>query len=497
MTGLIIVLSIILLAVVVVQIGKVNELASTIRKDEDGEERSNNKQAIWMLVFGVLFFVFCVWTADYYTNWMLGYGPHQAASEHGGQLDSLFQVTLWLTGVVFVITHIALFWFTYKFRGRKGNKAIFMPHNNTLELVWTGIPAIVMTFLVIKGLVAWNAVMSDVSPDEEVINIEATGWQFAWNLRYPGADGEIGVKNFKLIKPGSNELGQDWTDPRNHDDFMADELVLPVGKKVRVSITARDVLHNFDLPHFRVKMDAVPGIPTYFIFTPSITTEEYRQQLRGYPEYQAPADPEDPESEPLWKAFNYELACAELCGKGHYSMRRVVRIVSEEEYKQWLGQQKSHYLTNVHNTDDDPLKGMIVDAEKAYRTAELENLVSNAISATIDADKIVRLDYVFFKTGSAELDDKSMFELDNVIAELNKYPEVQIELAGHTDNVGDDDINQTISSDRAKAVYDYLMGNGVDESRLSYKGYGETVPLESNDTEEGRSVNRRTELKIL
>ena len=497
MTGLIIVLSVVLLAVVIVQIGKVNELASALRKDDDGEERSNHRQAVWMLIFGVLFFGLAIWSADHYTNWMLGYGPHESASEHGGKLDSLFNVTLMFTGVVFVITHIALFWFTYKYRGRKGQKALFMPHNNTLELVWTGVPAIVMTFLVIKGLVAWNEVMTDIGPDEEVIHIEATGWQFAWNLRYPGPDGELGVKNFKLIKPGVNELGQDWTDPRNHDDFMADELVLPVGKKVRVSITARDVLHNFDLPHFRVKMDAVPGIPTYFIFTPSKTTEEYRQQLRAYPEYQAPSDPEDPESEPLWKAFNYELACAELCGKGHYSMRRVVRIVSEAEYEQWLSQQKSHYLSAVHNTDDDPLKGMIVEAEKTVRTAELASLISNAVAATIEADKVIRLDYVFFKTGSAELDEKSMFELDNIVAQLEKYPEVQVELAGHTDNVGDDDINQTISNDRAKSVYDYLIGKGVDEGRLSYKGYGETMPLESNDSEEGRRINRRTELKIL
>ena len=86
---------------------------------------------------------------------------------------------------------------------------------------------------------------------------------------------------------------------KNHDDIHVDEIVLPKGKKVRVRITARDVLHNFYLPHFRVKMDAIPGIPTYFIFTPEMTTEEYRQNLKEYPEYQALSDPEDPSSDPL------------------------------------------------------------------------------------------------------------------------------------------------------------------------------------------------------
>lgn len=497
MTSLIIILSVALLAIVLVQIGKVNELASAIRKDEDQEERNNTTQAVWMLIFGAAFLILCVVSAMYYNNWMLGYGPHNSASEHGGNLDYLFNVTLLFTGVVFILTHIALFWFTYKYKGEKGRKALFMPHNNTLELVWTGIPAIVMTFLVVKGLVAWNDVMADVQPDEEVINIEATGWQFAWNLRYPGPDGELGVKDFRLIEPGINDLGQDWTDPRNHDDFNADELVLPVGKKVKVNITARDVLHNFDLPHFRVKMDAVPGIPTYFVFTPSITTEEYRQELKKYPEYHALSDPDDPESDPLWKSFNYELACAELCGKGHYSMRRVVRVVSEQEYEQWLTQQNSHYLTTVHNTESDPLAGMIVDAEKNVRIAQFNNLLENAISSEVASDKVIRLEYVFFKTGSAQLDEKSMFELDNVAEQLNKYPEVNVELAGHTDNVGDPDNNLSLSQERAQVVLSYLTNKGVSSERLSSKGYGESNPIESNDSEEGRATNRRTELIVL
>ena len=113
--------------------------------------------------------------------------------------------------------------------------------------------------------------MSDT--DEYYIEVEATGQQFAWIMRYPGADNKLGTKNFRLIG-ATNELGMDWEDPKSHDDVIssaAGEIVkLPLGKEVRVRITSKDVLHNFDLPHFRVKMDAVPGLPTYFKFTPVI-----------------------------------------------------------------------------------------------------------------------------------------------------------------------------------------------------------------------------------
>ena len=268
----------------------------------------------------------------------------------------MFNLTLLFTGIVFVLTQILLFYFAYKYSGKTGRKALFMPHDNKLEVLWTVVPAVVMTLLVISGLDAWNEVMADVKEGEEYIEIEATGYQFAWHLRYPGPDGKLGSRDYKKIN-AFNPIGQDWTDEKNWDDLHPSEIVLPVGKKVRVRITSRDVLHNFFLPHFRMKMDAVPGMPTYFVFTPSKTTDEYRRELSKYKEYQAPSDPANPDSDPLWKTFNYELACAELCGSGHYSMRRLVRIVSEEEYNQWLSEQPAYYLASIRDTDEDPFKG--------------------------------------------------------------------------------------------------------------------------------------------
>lgn len=363
MTGLLVILSIILIAIIAVQIGKVSELAAKIRGEEEMQDIVNRRQSVYMVLFMVVFLVGCAVSGVYYKNYYMGFGPWQPASAHGKVLDDMFKVTLFLTGIVFVITQILLFWFAFKYRARKGAKALFLPHNDKLEVFWTIVPAVVMTFLVVGGLDAWNEVMADVKDGEDYMEIEATGFQFGWNLRYPGPDGQLGAKNFRLIS-GSNPLGQDWKDEKNLDDFHPGEIVLPKGKKVRVRITSQDVLHNFYLPHFRVKMDAVPGMPTYFIFTPTKTTTEFREELRNYPEFNVPADPKDPTSKMLWEVFDFELACAELCGRSHFSMRRLVRIVEPEEYDVWAAQQPSYYFGNVRGKEDDPWKGRIFEGEQ-------------------------------------------------------------------------------------------------------------------------------------
>jgi cytochrome c oxidase subunit II len=371
MTTLIIFLCVILLIIIAVQIGKINEISAKIRGEKEVEQISNNKTAWWLLVFMVAFLVLCTVSAFYWKNYMLGYGPHESASEHGGRIDTIFNTTLLITAIVFFITHIALFWFAYKYRAKMGKKAMFISHDNRLEVIWTIIPAVAMAILVVGGLDAWNDIMADVNDDEDFMEIEATGLQFGWELRYPGADGLLGTRDFRMIS-ATNSLGQDWTDEKNHDDFKPDEIVLPVGKKVRVRITSKDVLHNFYLPHFRVKMDAVPGMPTYFVFTPTMTTEEYRRNLSAYPEYNVKRDPNDPESPTLWESFNFELACAELCGSGHYSMRRLVRIVSQQEYDAWVATQNSYYLSQIRNSDADPNKGKQLRIDESIKTESRE-----------------------------------------------------------------------------------------------------------------------------
>ena len=496
MSILIIALCLILIAIIVVQIGRVSDLASRIRGAEETQIEANNVNGIISMLFVVVFLIGSVVSAFVYKNYMLGYGPHVSASVHGVDLDRLFNVTLIFTGIVFVITQFALFYFAYKYRGRKGKIAKYLPHNNTVEIIWTVLPAIVMTYLVIGGLDVWNKVMDDVNDGDDYIEIEATGTQFNWLLRYPGPDATLGTRDYTKIT-GLNPLGQVWEDVKNLDDIHPNEIVLPKGKKVRVRIMARDVLHNFYLPHFRVKMDAIPGLPTYFIFTPSMTTEEYRLSLSKYPEYNVPADPEDPESPMKWEVFEYELACAELCGNGHYSMRRLVKIVEEEEYQAWLSDQKSWYMQSVRGSDEDPFSDQILDFEITERKASFIEAVDNARAAESDDDKVIVLEHVNFETGSSTLTADSQYELENVVEAMTQYPNMRIELGGHTDNVGDDNNNLTLSQERANAVKTALGEKGIDESRLVARGYGENQPVASNDTEDGRTTNRRTEFKII
>lgn len=496
MTLLIVLITFILLAIILVQISRINEIAKGIRGEEQAFAKSNQKQGRFLLVFMVLFLLGTIISAYYYKNYMLGYGPHTAASEHGPMLDRLFNTTLAITGIVFIITHIALFYFSYKYSYRVGRKASFMPHDNKLEIIWTAIPAFAMFALVINGLIAWNTVMADVDPNEEYMEIEATGMQFAWILRYPGADGKLGARDFRSIN-STNPLGQDWTDVKNLDDFQPTDLVLPKGKKVRVRITARDVLHDFYLPHFRVKMDAVPGLPTYFVFTPSQTTEEYREELSRYPEYQVPADPADPNGPQKWEVFDFELACAELCGYGHYSMRKLVRIVEQPEYDAWVRQQQSYYLSTIRGTDGDPHANQLFEFEIEARRAEFNDAFNAALAAEGDSNKVVELDYVFFATGSADLTPLSDHELDNVAAALTANPDIHIEVGGHTDSTGDPESNMTLSQRRAEVVVEYLIGSGIAEERIVATGYGQDAPVDSNDTEAGRANNRRTEVKII
>lgn len=247
---------------------------------------------------------------------------------HGAKIDFMFNITLGITLTVFVLTHIALFGFTFKYVGSEKRKAYFYPHNDTLERVWTIVPAIVLTVLVLLGFFTWRGITNISEEDQKkALNIEVTGEQFKWTVRYAGADNQVGLRNYKLITP-TNGLGIDFTDKKSWDDLLAGEIVLPVNRPVRFSINAKDVLHSFYIPDFRVQMNAVPGMPTYFQFTPSITTAEMREKTNN-PNY------------------DYVLLCAKICGSGHYNMQVKVKVVSDKEYKDWLTKQTLYYNDDV------------------------------------------------------------------------------------------------------------------------------------------------------
>lgn len=241
------------------------------------------------------------------------------ATEHGIVLDRLFWVTMIVTGIVFVITQILLFYFSYRYQYNENRKALFYPDNTKLEVIWTIIPAIVLSILVFSGWKAWSDITSAAPDDAEVV--EVMGYQFGWEFRYPGKDKKLGNYDYRLIDP-LNMWGMDFTDRSAFDDFSSGtKLVIPKGKPVLFKIRARDVLHSVFIPEFRLKQDAVPGMPTRFWFTPNKTTAEMREEL---------GDPE----------FNYYIYCTEVCGRGHFSMRKMVEVVESSEYEQWYAEQQ-------------------------------------------------------------------------------------------------------------------------------------------------------------
>lgn len=266
------------------------------------------------------------------------------ASEHGENTDNLFYITIAIISIVVVLTHILLFGFSYKYQWREDRKAKFYPDNHKLELIWTVIPAIVLTYLVFMGWKVWSDITMQRDANK-VVEVEAVAEQFAWTFRYPGEDKVFGKHNFREID-ATNTLGIDFTDAENEaafDDFVErNTLVIPKGQEVRIRIRAKDVLHSFYLPHFRVKMDAVPGTPTSFTFTATKTTDEMRKELAASPRWQEL----DANGEPKYKNFKYELACAEICGPSHYNMRREVKVVSQDEYKKWCKAQKKWSESN-------------------------------------------------------------------------------------------------------------------------------------------------------
>lgn len=281
---------------------------------------SNKVNALLFAAFFIIGFGLIAWYSGIASKDFLP----EASSIHGKKTDFLFWLSMSIIMVAFVATHILLFFFPYIYRYKESNKALFYPDNNKLEIAWTIVPAIVLTGLIFSGWRVWVEI-NEESPEDHV-KLEIVGKQFNWMVRYPGPDGVLGKYDFRKID-ATNQLGLDFSDKQAFDDFIPREIFLPVNKPVVFHIRARDVLHSVFAPHFRVKMDAVPGMPTKFAFTPTKTTQQMRDEL-GNPN------------------FNYEIACTEVCGRNHFAMRFIIIVGEEDEYKAWLAQQKSFLSQN-------------------------------------------------------------------------------------------------------------------------------------------------------
>jgi cytochrome c oxidase subunit 2 len=323
MTTFLIVAILVLAFILVFQISKASEYVSVLKGEEKTFKQSNRINAFLFIAFLVLGLIGAWWCNEQFYGRTLLAQP--AASDHGEKIDNMLLLTFAVTGLVFFITQIALFWFAFKYQYTDKRKAFYFAHSNKLELIWTVVPAIFLTVLVGLGLFYWFGITSDAPKGAQIVEI--TGKQFNWMMRYPGKDGVLGRKNYRLTDASDgNALGVDWEDEASHDDLESTEMHLVVGKPVQLVINAQDVIHDVGLVHFRLKMDAVPGIPTTMWFTPKYTTAQMKQ-ITGN------------------KNFVYEISCDQMCGSGHYSMKGIIIVETQEEYDKWLSQQKPQFLT--------------------------------------------------------------------------------------------------------------------------------------------------------
>jgi cytochrome c oxidase subunit 2 len=213
-------------------------------------------------------------------DWLIPHG----ASTFAGEIDWLYYLILIITGIAFVVVEVGLIWFLIKYRGRPGRKAVYTHGSVKAEVIWTAIPAVTVVAIGLLSAPVWDRIKGRESVPRGALPVGVHVKQFEWNFTYPGVDGQLGTS----------------------DDFtLRNRLHIPVDTPIVVLLNSEDVIHSFFIPAFRIKQDAVPGM-----------------QIRAWFQATTPG--------------TYELACAELCGLGHYKMRAIVTAHTMDEYRRWL-----------------------------------------------------------------------------------------------------------------------------------------------------------------
>lgn len=354
MTSLLILVVLVLVSIAIWQLTKIFDLTQIGNNTTDNQianDNDNNVNGYLMFAFLVFIYLTTIYCIVQYGHFPL---MSNSASEHGVEVDRLMWISMILIFFVQTITQALLHFFAYKYRGKKGNKALYFADNNKLEMIWSIIPAITLAGLILYGLYAWTNIMFVDEETENPMIVEIYAKQFGWEVRYAGEDNVLGKANVRYIE-GINTLGVDLADPNAQDDIQANELHLPKGVKVLFKIRSQDVLHSAYMPHFRAQMNCVPGMVTQFAFTPSMTTEEMRntkaiqekvteinkiraeKSIQLVKEGKSALDP---------YIFDYLLLCNKICGSSHYNMQMKIVVESKEDFKKWLGE-KTTFAQNV------------------------------------------------------------------------------------------------------------------------------------------------------
>ena len=338
----------VLIAIAIWQITKIFELSQPKKVNtqiaDDTDNNLNGKLMFAFLIFIYGITIFSFWA---YGDVLLP----KAASEHGNEYDTLMWISFGIIFFVQTITQALLHYFSYKYRGEKGKKALFYADNDKLEMIWTIIPVITLAGLILYGLYTWTDIMT-LEENDEALVVELYAQQFNWKARYAGEDGVLGDANVRFLQDfeGRNLVGIDATDPNGFDDVVVQELHLPVGREVIFKMRSQDVLHSAYMPHFRAQMNCVPGMITEFAFTPNITTEEMRQdedivaKVKKINKLRVEKSKEliaqgDTGLDPY--EFDFLLLCNKICGASHYNMQMKIIVETEKEFEEWMSSQQT------------------------------------------------------------------------------------------------------------------------------------------------------------
>jgi cytochrome c oxidase subunit 2 len=323
-------------------------------------------------------------------------------------VDATVNVTFWVTGIVFVAVNLFLAYAIIRYRHRKGHKAHYEPENKKLEWWLTGLTSVGIAAMLAPGLQVWAKF---VTVPEDAGVVEVLGQQWAWSYRFPGKDGRLGASDTRLITV-DNPFGMDPNDPVGQDDVLVSDpqLHLPVDKPVKLLLRAKDVNHQFAVPQFRVKMDMVPGMVTYFWLTPTRTGE-------------------------------FDVLCEQLCGVAHFAMRGRVVVNTQEEFDTWLAAQPTFEKTLLASKGDPEAGKALFTACTACHGAQAEgNRELNAPKLSGQAEWYLVRQLQMFKRGVRGAHEQDIYAkqmipfasmladddaIRNVVAYIKTLPEVR------------------------------------------------------------------------
>src|SRR5688572_27458313 len=255
-------------------------------------------------------------------NWNQLLGMPELAAAHGAPNDGLIGWVHVFMLILFIGWGGFFLYCLVRFRKSRHPVANYTGVKSKAS-TWSEVGVVLVEAVLLFGFAIplWAARVDRMPPESEALLVQVTGEQYAWNIHYAGPDRKFGRTDLKLLDLQSNPLGLDRTDPAAQDDVtMLNQLYLPVNTPIIVRLRSKDVIHSFGVPELRVKQDAIPGLTIPIWFVPTVTTEEMRSRT-GKPEFQ------------------YEIACAQLCGLGHFRMRGFVTVQTGEEFKKWLDEE--------------------------------------------------------------------------------------------------------------------------------------------------------------